>query len=249
MNTSISIFPTTRKTVTRCVEKAKRVTWNSPKGTFEYSAIDNRIVTPFPILAVLRINYMYYELEISMMLDFGVLKNPTIHGEASKFTSGIFMEDSPADPIVFSVGFSGDNVPDYVSSHIPLMSAQLYDAFVQAGVTNLQAFPTILNNEETGESWKDFVVVNVVGMIACADLDFSVASKSLGGYYFHELVIDPDKAGGELMYRLAESHSTILVHYDVAKTMFTSDNLPIFNLVQFTPIKTTQYLLKQKDRE
>ena len=104
---------------------------------------------------------------------------------------------------------------DYYSAP-DLMSKRLVSALEQAGVDNLQKFEAELVDEATGQVNSDYWVVNIVGLVECANLDSSKTSELGSGYYFHELVIDPSKTQGLLMFRLAQSGIDILVHQKVA---------------------------------
>jgi hypothetical protein len=97
-----------------------------------------------------------------------------------------------------------------------LMSKRLVSALEQAGVDNLQKFEAELVDETTGQVNTEFWVVNIVGLVECADLASSRTSELGSSYYFHELVIDPNKTQGLLMFRLAQSGIDILVHQKVA---------------------------------
>jgi hypothetical protein len=100
-----------------------------------------------------------------------------------------------------------------------LMSKRLVAALESAGVDNLQKFEAELVDEATGQVNTDFWVVNIIGLVECADLNSSKSSELGSSYYFHELVIDPSKAQGLLMFRLAQSAIAILVHQKVASAI------------------------------
>jgi hypothetical protein len=104
---------------------------------------------------------------------------------------------------------------------IPLMSRRLVDALRSAGVANLQTFETRLASVQ-GDSpppTDHYLAVNIVGCIAAADLARSQINPEvpdrLVSTDFYALAIDVDKAGGQLMFRLAENVSAVLVHQRV----------------------------------
>jgi hypothetical protein len=112
----------------------------------------------------------------------------------------------------------GDFYPD-----VGLMSKRLVAALQEAGVDNLQTFPAVLNNSRNGETIDDFLAVNVVGLVAAADLGASSTSQVADVKYFHKLVIDPKRATDLLMFRLAESRMDVIVEERVARAVGSGD--------------------------
>ncbi len=109
-----------------------------------------------------------------------------------------------------------------ISAYYPgknLFSRQMIDTIRACGVDNLQAFPARIKNGATGAIIDDYVVVNVIGVVAAADLAASKSQPLAGGKFFDELVVDEKKAGGLLMFRLAESRIEIIVAEPVAKAL------------------------------
>jgi hypothetical protein len=104
-----------------------------------------------------------------------------------------------------------------------LMQQRLVDLLQSVGVDNLQTFPTVVTRDITGEEIPGYVTVNIVGRVACAVMDKPNTSPLANVLYFHELVINPVKAQGLLMFRLHESPMLILVNESVADAILSSD--------------------------
>ena len=83
-----------------------------------------------------------------------------------------------------------------------------------------------LGSDETSA---DYVVVNIVGLVACAAVGESDALPFADGLWFNELVINPKDARGLLLFRLAESKMDVLVCESVARRI-ESLNLPFLTL-------------------
>jgi hypothetical protein len=98
-----------------------------------------------------------------------------------------------------------------------LMSRDLLDALRTAGVDNLQTFPALITEEGRPGGIENYEVVNVLGLVSCADAGRSVAVPLATASYFDKLVIDPARTRDLLLFRLAESMMDILVHERVAK--------------------------------
>jgi hypothetical protein len=99
---------------------------------------------------------------------------------------------------------------------IELMRQDLLEVLHGAGVDNLQTFPAVIREEGNDRVIESYQVVNVVGLVACADGEASESMPFANGEYFTKLVIDPTRTGGLPMFRLAESQMDVIVHQHVA---------------------------------
>lgn len=110
----------------------------------------------------------------------------------------------------------GPYLPAYMYDAYPLFREDLVTALRECGVDNLQVFNAIVHDSENGAKYTNYKAVNVVGLMAVADMEKSVATVHQGSALidveFDKLVIDEKKARGAFMFRLAEATSTILVH-------------------------------------
>ena len=83
----------------------------------------------------------------------------------------------------------------------------------ESSCTSVPPFESVPDN---GAVHTNYSAVNLLGLIHAADLSKSIYTAHPGGAKidvdFNRLVIDPDKARGELIFRLAESVNVILVH-------------------------------------
>lgn len=153
------------------------------------------------------------------------IQNDDEVGEVWDWTSGeLFDEDelqSIPVPVHMNVeyyrGYQG--LPNEMRDiGVSVMSARLSEALTAAGVDNIDYYPVILTNTETGETY-DYLAYNLVGKIAIADLvqsDYTAYDATpVADVGFKGLVIDEAKARGMLMFRLSENLSTILVHESV----------------------------------
>ena len=129
---------------------------------------------------------------------------------------------------------TGSSLFDYYAGKC-LMSKRLVTALEGAGVDNLQSFEAELRNEADGVVNKDYCVINIVGLVTCADVAASKTSELGSTYYFHDLVIDPSRVGDLRIFRLAESLMDVLIHEQVAKSIESKD----FRGVILRPVKTT----------
>jgi hypothetical protein len=163
---------------------------------------------------------MYYRLENEPSLNAGYLEL-----EANGGVTLIFGEVINKDDLILPYPFTIRVNPRHrleMNDFYPdrdVMSKRLVATLQSSGVDNLQIFPAEIKHNLTGEIIDDFVVVNIIGMVSCADLSKSDAAILADVKYFHKLTIDPNKTGGALMFRLAESRIDVVVAEQVAKAI------------------------------
>jgi hypothetical protein len=104
----------------------------------------------------------------------------------------------------------------YDAESVPVMRNDVRDILRAQGVSNIQYFDAVLRDPVNGREYRDYSAFNIVGLVACADMNASemmgTSSSVMGDADFHALVIDEKKAGGLLLFRLAENISAIIVH-------------------------------------
>ncbi len=104
-----------------------------------------------------------------------------------------------------------------------LMSDRMIEALRDAGVDNLQLFDADITNDSTGEKLTGYRVVNVLGLVSAVDTNASKGRALAHKQFFEKLVIDPSRAGGRLMFRLAESLNDIIIAEPVARRLATGE--------------------------
>lgn len=110
----------------------------------------------------------------------------------------------------------GPDMPEYFKGTIPLFRDDLVEAMKSAGVDNLDLYDVALKDPDSGRIHTNYKAVNIIGVIAAADMGKSKATVHTGGpvidVEFDTLVVDEGKPRGALIFRLAEATGTILVH-------------------------------------
>jgi hypothetical protein len=189
---------------------------------------------------------MYSTIRPWIYEEFGIQGYPELSPNLS-FILGHPIAETMPKPLVFKV----DNTQDYPPLHflgrmIPVMSKGLVDALITLGIDNLQLFEAVLLNEETGEEWKNYFAVNIIGIIACADLTLSESTKiaerpgsAPALHMFEELVINFGATRGALMFRLAESPGEILIHGSLLDALERLRTLEEWGITSF-PVEEKQ---------
>ncbi len=189
---------------------------------------------------------MYFELNDSPWEKYGVKKWPDLPEGVSAFHSGDLITVDVPEPVEFIVDNTAEHPPtDFVTSFMPVFSNRLLDAFRKAGVDNFQTYKARLKNPDTGETWDNYQVVNILGKVACADLEHSVYKERMGvNKSFKKLVIDVDKANGALFFRLLESHSKIIIHDVILDYLYDENDDPLFDGLDIKPIESSHNIEK-----
>ncbi len=138
------------------------------------------------------------------------------------FKKSLWIDGAPVgfdvpQPIVFELDPDSPGNPKvlYSDEPVPAMRLDLLECLLHVGVKNLELFDAVLLDTETGKEYKDYKAFNIVGRVSAADLERSsrmgVSDRSTISADFDSLVIDESKAGGLLLFRLAENLSAIVV--------------------------------------
>lgn len=120
------------------------------------------------------------------------------------------------------------------SRGILLFSDQMIAALREAGVDNLDTYDAVLLDPSSGKRHQDYKAVNIIGVVAAADLAESKYSAPSGSAIidtdFDSLAINETKANGLLFFRLAECVTAIVVH-DVVRKHLEQAGIRYLNFV------------------
>ncbi len=164
---------------------------------------------------------MYYLLSDNSRPRRWIAKKPFIKG--LKWWRGSVITADVPDPLEFELSSYEPASPDedqYMGSFIFTNPPLWRDDFIQAlrdcGVNNFDIYNIAIKDPDDGSLITNYKAVNVLGLIAAADMQKSLATVHDGipliDVDFDHLVIDDEKTKGVKMFRLAESTNAILVH-------------------------------------
>jgi len=116
-----------------------------------------------------------------------------------------------------------DGLLPLFNDEILLMTRHLLECIRGAGVNNLDCYQAVLIDPNTGHEYKEYLAVNVVGVVSAANLSgSSVAPGSadrLVSVDFDGISINLEAALGFKLFRLAENVSAVLVHESVRQAV------------------------------
>lgn len=145
-------------------------------------------------------------------------------GGLLNWLSGTKFEVAIPEPLEFQLDSQGGAfVTDFFPPAIPLMSVRMLDALNQAGVDNIDSYDAVITGLDGEPLTEEYKAVNIIGRIACADLDASICDvddpDDPVGVDFESLVIDEDRTRGLLFFRLHEAVNGIVVHNSVKQSL------------------------------
>lgn len=147
----------------------------------------------------------------------GSLEDPSL-GDCWLY--GRSFSERPSTPVIVGIipGYERAELMDYFGTP-PVMSDKFYKALVEVGVDNLDVYDAVLASEDDKTQYKGFKAVNIIGLVAATDrarTKFAPENPSrLIDATIDQLAIDPDKARGLYMFRLAEYVGAVVVHEKV----------------------------------
>lgn len=118
----------------------------------------------------------------------------------------------------------GARVSFYEAAPGTLMAKDLVSALQSAGVDNLDTYPVVIHSESGHPDCHDYLAVNIIGVLATADMEQSEYEEGefFDGFFdvtFYSIVIDEEKAKGQLLYRMAETVSTVVIHEKIVDVL------------------------------
>lgn len=108
----------------------------------------------------------------------------------------------------------GEAMPSILGTVIPLFRDDLIEALRACGADNIDYLPATVLDPDNGRTFDNYKAANIIGLVAAADLSqsrFTAHGAPIIDVDFDSLVIDPAKARGLPIFRLAESTNTIVV--------------------------------------
>ncbi len=164
---------------------------------------------------------MYYLLSSNSRPRRRIDNAPYIKG-LNWWRGAVITMDVP-NPLKFTLDSYEPHSPDedqYMGAIIytnpPLWRDDFIAALRECGVYNFDLYDVAIHDPDDGSVHTNYKAVNVLGLIAAADMEKSIATVYDGipliDVDFDELVVDETATKGIQMFRLAESTNAILVH-------------------------------------
>src|SRR5262245_14845640 len=114
---------------------------------------------------------MHYQIEPDVFGTYGITAEPRMPEAHTTFAAGLPIKGTVPTPLEFKSNFPKDEPPRAMAGlSIPVWSADLVQLMRRHGVDNLQTFEAKILGREPGVEWTGYFAVNVVGLVAAADM-------------------------------------------------------------------------------
>jgi hypothetical protein len=175
-----------------------------------------------------------YSIYRDLTAGGGALIDQTSHWDVN-LNTGTKLPASFEVPVEFEIDQDnqGRRMPTLFMVPTFVARKPFYDALVAAGVDNLDAYPTVIRDTATGNEWKDYLFLNVVGVVKCADLEASEYHE-IGPdmRLMDRIAIQSDKVPTVHLFRLAEDKLKVVVSDHVYEQLRNQ----AFDDVYFQPV-------------
>ncbi len=158
------------------------------------------------------------------MLDGMLLESIPEPPTDPSWTLGARFSTAPATPVQAQIceGYEEESPRPYLNVP-PVMSDQLHQVLLAAGVGNLDVYEAELVSADGRVRLQGYKAFNVIGLVAAADLARSQfaadnPSRSVDAS-FENLALDPARVRGLRLFRLAEYSSAVVVHHTVRQAI------------------------------
>lgn len=164
------------------------------------------------------------------------LKSPGGHDNwmlARKFSATV---EEPVEAVVIPDNEDGILLPIYGVPQV--MRKDLYEILLSVGVDNIDVYQAILRREDGTIVSNDYIAYNILGAVKAASSGtlFSPENPSrMVDASFEKIVIDTRRTMEFLLFRLAESIRTVVVHAKV-KTAIEARKIPNIMFIEIDEV-------------
>lgn len=143
----------------------------------------------------------------------------------TKFFSGHRLANPLGVPVELDIDLDSDGrrMPTFFTTPAFIARRAFFEWLRAAGVDNIEACPAIIRNRESGESFEDYLVLNILGRVSCADLGANPGVELGPGIrVLDEPVIVRSAMRDFLMFLLAEDPLQIILADSLAEQLRAS---------------------------
>jgi Immunity protein family (Imm11) len=182
------------------------------------------------------VNHTYWVLSASGNPNGMLLYSLPAPGPWQGWMSGKIFPTPPAQPLVVKIqpGYEEADPPVFEESP-QIMTIEFHEALRAAGVDTLDVYDAEVQSKDGSVRLSGYKAYNIVGLVSAAELsktEFAPDNPSRQmDASIRSLVVDDSKVRGLLLFRLAESVDTILIHRSVKEALQERR----FKGVQFIP--------------
>jgi len=139
---------------------------------------------------------------------------PDNMGSLAWITGNVTISPTNPAPLTLDLALeSGSFRGAIIDGLVTLYHKKLCAVLTDFGIDNIQYFPVVLRNKDTGKTEDDYFLVNIIGLLDCVDMNKSKVKwwPSGMGFDFISMVIDENKTQGLPVFRLKEDPTKVLI--------------------------------------
>ncbi len=159
----------------------------------------------------------YYALKNYLTTKTAILdRGPGLESPFTNWIRAVPWSIPVPTPLQLVVEENGKLLPFY-ENPIPVMKASLLETIREAGVDNIVDYAVEITNPFDGKIYNDYRAINIIGAIEAIDENLSDGEElddsgsGLGGKFYDEIILDESKIKDQLLFRLAEKLSFIVI--------------------------------------
>ncbi len=178
-------------------------------------------------------------------------------GPNIKSPFGCWLSPSPwtvpvPEPLQLTLYEEGELLPYYMQP-FPIMKKSLLKAIRDAGVDNLHDYAVEITNPFDGTVNNDYRALNIIGAIKAIDEGPSVGEEldesgsGLAGKFYNRIILDESKINGQLLFRLEEKLSYIVVAESIKEVIEAVESPEFFIFKPLFEIKDEDAIEDEDD--
>jgi hypothetical protein len=169
-------------------------------------------------------NNMYWVLSTEDNPNAMLLKSLPEPGPWLSWMSGRAFPSPPPQPVIAKIKPGYEEADPPVFKNVPqIMTMEFFEALRSAGVDNIDGYDAEIRSVDGSRRLPHYKAYNIIGLVSAADHSESEFAEDNPSRQIdasiRSLVVDEAKARQFLLFRLAESVDTILVHNSVKEAL------------------------------
>jgi len=171
-----------------------------------------------------------YYLMAQKVPDNGTVINQMSH-KFTRLKTGHFFPDDFETPFVCQLlgQFANGIMSTFYMSPAIIGTKQFYQDLLDCGIDNIEVKPVVINDLVNNRAIDDYVLLNIIGRISCADMeksDYGTIGK--GMHVMNKLVVNLEKADNFDLFLADEDTNCIIISERVYKYLIQKGYTDIY---------------------
>lgn len=163
---------------------------------------------------------MYYLMSRLVAEDSALIESKS-HTDTN-FFSGSKLAPDFKPPVLFDLDLDveGRRMPTFFDVPAFVARKSFYELLLSTGIDNIDTYPAVIRDAVSGAPIHGYLVVNIIGLVACVDLSSSETSELGDGLrLINKAVLRKERLPNAHIFRLVEDPLQIVVSEVVANAI------------------------------